>query len=69
MACFGCVKPEFNIAWRTSIAIVKVCSFATWVVEDIDQEAFWSITRDLDIYFLSWRVTVEKESGDHPGHV
>ena len=39
VACFGCVKPEFDIVWSTSIAIVKVCSFATWVVEDIYQEA------------------------------
>jgi hypothetical protein len=54
VVCFGCVKPEFNIAWSTSIAIVKVCSFAAWVVEDIYQEAVWSIPRDLDIYFLSW---------------
>jgi hypothetical protein len=54
VACFGRVKPEFNIAWSTSISIVKVCSFATWVVEDIDQQAVWSIPRDLDIDFLSW---------------
>ena len=54
VACFGCVKPEFNIACSTSIAIVKVCSFATWVVEDIYQEAVWSIPCDLDVYFLSW---------------
>ena len=54
VACFGCVKTEFDIAWSTSIAIVKACSFATGVVEDIDQEAVWSIPRDLDIYFLSW---------------
>jgi hypothetical protein len=54
VACFGCVKPELNIAWSTSISIVKVCSFATRVVEDIYQEAVWSIPCDLDIYFLSW---------------
>jgi hypothetical protein len=54
VACFGRVKPEFDIAWSTSIAVVKVSSFATWVVEDIYQEAVWSIPRDLDIYFLSW---------------
>ena len=39
MACFRRVKPEFNIAWSTSIAIVKVCSFATRIVKDIEQEA------------------------------
>jgi hypothetical protein len=54
VACFGCVKPEFDIAWGTSIAIVEICSFATWVVEDIDHEAVRSIPRDLDIYLLSW---------------
>jgi hypothetical protein len=54
VACFGCVKPEFNIAGSTSIAIVKGRSFATWVVEDIYQEAVWSIPRDLYIYLLSW---------------
>ena len=53
VARFGCVKPQFDIAWSTSIAIVKVCSFATWIVEDIYQEAVWSIPCDLDIYFLS----------------
>jgi hypothetical protein len=54
MDCFGCVKTEFNIACSTSIAIVKVRSLATGVVEDIDQETVWSIPRDLNIYFLPW---------------
>jgi hypothetical protein len=54
VARFGCVKTEFNIACCTSIAIVKVRSLATGVVEDIDQETVWSIPRDLDIYFLPW---------------
>jgi len=69
VACFGCVKPKFNIAWSTSVAIVEFCSFTTWVVEDVDQEAVWPMPRDLNIYFLPWRVTVEKESGDHPRHI
>jgi len=54
VVCFGCVKPEVDIAWGTSIAIVEISSFATWVVEDIHQEAVWSIPCDLDIYLLSW---------------
>jgi hypothetical protein len=54
VACFGCIKPEFDIAWGTSIAVVEMCSFATWVVEDIDHETVWSIPCDLDIYLLSW---------------
>jgi hypothetical protein len=53
MAGFGCIKPEVDVAWGTSIAIVEICSSATWVVEDIDHETVWSIPRDLDIYLLS----------------
>ena len=69
VARLGCVKPEFNITWRTPKAIVKVCSFTTWVVEDIYQEAVWSIPCDLYVYFLSWRVAVEKKSGYYPRHI
>lgn len=53
MARFGCIKPEIDIAWGTSIAIVEISSFTTWVVEDIDHEPIWSISRDLNIYLLS----------------
>jgi hypothetical protein len=53
VACFGCVKPKFDIAWGTSITIIELCSFATGVVKDINHEAVWSIPRDLDIYLLS----------------
>jgi len=54
VACFGCVKPEFDMTRGTSITIIELCSFATWVVEDIHHEAVWPIPRDLDIYLLSW---------------
>jgi hypothetical protein len=37
-----------------SIAVVELCSFVTWVVEDIDHEAVGAIPGDLDIYLLSW---------------
>jgi hypothetical protein len=69
MDCFGCIEPELDMAWGASIAVVVVCSLSTWVVEDINQEAVWSIPRDLNIYLLSWRVTVKKEPGDHARHV
>jgi len=54
VACFGCVKPEFDMAWGTSITIIELCSFATWIVEDIDHKPVWSIPRDLYIYLLPW---------------
>src|SRR5437762_291688 len=43
VSLFGCVEPEFDIAWSASIAIVELRSFVTWIVEDVDHEAIGSI--------------------------
>jgi len=50
---FGCIKPELDIAWGTPVAVVEIRSVATWIVEDIDCKAIWSIPCDLDIYLLT----------------
>jgi hypothetical protein len=53
MSRFGSIKPEIDIVWGTSIAEVEVCSFTTWVIEDVDHKPIWPISRDLDIYLLT----------------
>ncbi|BCS52659.1 hypothetical protein GSbR_05030 [Geobacter sp. SVR] len=52
MVRFSCVKAKVDIAWCTSISIVKLRAFVTRIVKDIDQETICSISRNFNINFL-----------------
>jgi hypothetical protein len=69
VTCFRCIKPEVDIGWGTPVPVVERGSVVTWIVEDIDQKAIWSIPCDLDIYLLAWRIAVKKKAGDHARHI
>src|SRR5450631_1920411 len=58
----GCVKTEPNACWRASIPVVEVRPFFARIVEDIDEKAIRSISRDFHVYLLSRSIPMQEEA-------
>jgi hypothetical protein len=52
MQALRSIEAQFDITWRTSVAVVELGTLVTWVVEDIDEQAMRHVAGKFYVNFL-----------------
>lgn len=69
MKVLVCIKAQVDECWRASIAILHPRSLATGVVVHVYEDLARVFAEELDIDFLSGRITMQEHACDQPGDV